>query len=406
MSSFEESFICYKAGAFKAGLLFGYLGLVTVLRNRILSASVPLGFTQTHWEKIQKDIRFEEIWDSEVFKATQQKTPSEIFSISENLRKQIEFWKNRRNDCAHSKDNQITSAYVEALYSFIRSNINKLVVNGNRNSLLQRIINYFDPSLTPPNQSLEPIIRDLPHAVASNDLESFLAEIFKFFDDSRNQTEKMLGSTSENKLKFINASFQFGTNQLKESCKNLLIADDSLIYSFIRGYSDKCGFLSGHPDRVRRVWHEFLFVKSHGNNFALMAALLRSGLVPDGEIEEMFECVLRKGITELPNAVDDLILIEKGFYKSLEKIALEKMPYFDWANNSRDLVIKYLTDYPITVEMARRIFSVFSSTNHPWHLAESLNDFFRINAAKKHEYIDITKVHNEIGIPDKIKSLN
>ena len=66
-------------------------------------------------------------WDSSAFDATQQQKPAPIFVVPDDLRRQVEFWKDRRNDCAHSKDNKITPAYVEALHAFIESNLNNIV---------------------------------------------------------------------------------------------------------------------------------------------------------------------------------------------------------------------------------------------------------------------------------------
>jgi len=45
-SCFEESFICYKVAAYKAALLFGYLGFLTTIRDRILQSRSPEGIPE------------------------------------------------------------------------------------------------------------------------------------------------------------------------------------------------------------------------------------------------------------------------------------------------------------------------------------------------------------------------
>lgn len=37
----KEGIICYKAGAYRAGLLFSYLGFEKVIKNRLLDAKRP-----------------------------------------------------------------------------------------------------------------------------------------------------------------------------------------------------------------------------------------------------------------------------------------------------------------------------------------------------------------------------
>ena len=50
-SCFNESFICYKAGAYKAALLFAYSGFLMILKDRILISNPPTGFEEGRWRK-------------------------------------------------------------------------------------------------------------------------------------------------------------------------------------------------------------------------------------------------------------------------------------------------------------------------------------------------------------------
>jgi hypothetical protein len=126
-SCYEESFICYKVAAYKAALLFGYLGFLTTIRDRILQSRSPQGIPEDRWTKIQKDVSNHALWDAATFDATQHKNPAPIFAIDQELRDQVKFWKDRRNDCAHSKQNQIIAAHCEAFYAFVRSTLNRFI---------------------------------------------------------------------------------------------------------------------------------------------------------------------------------------------------------------------------------------------------------------------------------------
>jgi hypothetical protein len=55
-SCFEESFICYKVGAYKAALLFGYLGFLSTIRDRILQSRPPQGVLEKRWTEIQNKV--------------------------------------------------------------------------------------------------------------------------------------------------------------------------------------------------------------------------------------------------------------------------------------------------------------------------------------------------------------
>jgi hypothetical protein len=63
LSSFDESFICFKVGAYKASLLFAYLGFMNVIRDRIVAAPPPTGITPGYWSGIQANAKSPETWE-------------------------------------------------------------------------------------------------------------------------------------------------------------------------------------------------------------------------------------------------------------------------------------------------------------------------------------------------------
>ena len=199
-SCFSESFICFKVGAYKAALLFAYLGFFGVLRTRILAAQPPTGFTAAHWTSIQNKVRNAETWDKSIFEATQQVNPGQVFIVSPDLRGQVTYWKDRRNDCAHSKQNKIVAAHVEAFFAFVESNLSKFAVNGSRPAITARIFNHYNPSLTPPNQQIAPLIQEITHAVPIAELGDFTNDLATAFDNNRSAIEVALNKPSANKL--------------------------------------------------------------------------------------------------------------------------------------------------------------------------------------------------------------
>jgi hypothetical protein len=85
----------------------------------------------------------------------------------------------------------------------------------------------------------------------------------------------------------------------------------------------------------------FLFVGGR-DDFSLLAAMLRAGLIPPAEHEEAFLHLLRKGVAFVPNNLDHRTLKERGFYTCLEKFLTENHLFsnFDWANTTKALVIQ------------------------------------------------------------------
>lgn len=137
---YRDSIICYKSGAYRASLLFSYLGFMTTLKERMISSNKPNLFPQGEWDLIIKKIQNEDTWESAIFDATQQqgkidqttkaRTKDPIFNLNDNLRIQIKYWKDRRNDCAHYKDNIIDTFHVESFWAFIESNLPKITIEG------------------------------------------------------------------------------------------------------------------------------------------------------------------------------------------------------------------------------------------------------------------------------------
>jgi len=406
-SSFDESFICFKVGAYKASLLFAYLGFMNVIRDRIIAAPAPTGITPQHWAGIQSNAKGPETWEKVVFDVIQQKQPSPVFDVPEDLRNQVKYWKDRRNDCAHSRQNKIIAAHVESLYAFIESNLGKFAVNGSRSEMLKRILDYFNPSLTSPNESITPIIHDLLNALTITDYPSFITEAVSELEKVQGNVPTLLGMGNPSVTKFLGACFKNGTDELRDACRIGLFTNDVLLVDFLREYPDKVYILQNQPQKVRLIWHQHLFGKFH-NNFSLLNSLLRASLIPHDQIEEAISLAIKASVSYLPSDVDLQTLIQHGYYVLLEKMIIEgkQMTYFDWANNNKELIVKYLSENTISRGIAGAIYDAFNGSHYAWHLGEYLNRFFDQNPNKKAEYLAHIGGDPDIGVPRAIPSLS
>ncbi len=398
-SSLDESFICFKVGAYKASLLFAYLGFMNIIRDRIIAAPPPTDFTLDYWVGIQARAKKPETWDKVVFDTVQQKKPAPIFAVPDDIRDQVKYWKDRRNDCAHSKQNKIIAAHVESLYAFIESNLGKFAVNGSRPEMIKRILDYFNPSLTSPNELLTPIIHDLLNALTSAEYPSFITEIISKLEKA--QSTIFLGMGNPDVIKFLGACFKDGTDELRDACKISLDTNIVLLIDFLREHPDKVYILQNQPQKVRLIWHDHLFERSR-SDFSLLSSLLRASLIPQDQVEEAISLAVGASAIHLPPDVDLQTLIQYGYYAVLESMIVDKrrMTNFDWANNNKELIIKYLSENVISRGVADAIYDAFKNSEHfAWHLADYLNLFFSENPNKKAEYLAHIGGDPYIGAP-------
>src|ERR1700674_801875 len=234
-SCFEESFICYKVGAYKAGLLFGYLGFLTTVRDRILQSQPPQGIQPTHWTVLQKGISNHSSWDGATFDTTQQQNPAPIFAIDQELRDQVKYWKDRRNDCAHSKENQIVAAHCESFYSFVRSTLNRFFVGSSLESLKQKLRDFFDPTLTPAGAPIQGLVEDVGSFLSGHDLSRFVSEAFETVEREERLREFFLTEAiSSTAQSFLTGLLRRGSNDVQDATARFITEDRKRCYNFLR----------------------------------------------------------------------------------------------------------------------------------------------------------------------------
>lgn len=383
-SILEESLICYRSQAWRSALLMSYVGFLTIVKDRILNATIPNGFPETAWAQRGRDLRNPDKWDANTFSCTQQRAPAEIFIISDDLRHQVEFWKNRRNDCAHSKPNLITAGHVESFYSFLISNASKFVVNGSRNSLFALIQDHFNPDKTPLDAPINNIISMLNNSVEQAELNDFLTEVFTWFDQNMSHYEQITGSISSNKIKFIDGIFNFGSNFTRAATLTALLSSPDLVVAILRRNNQFSNELSGRDQLIRSIWRGHLFTRGM-NDFSVLCSLINNGLIPIAQHNEVFERIFSIDIQ--PNEIERLTLYSNGFGAFIRrKIDNHVFRNFHEANRAKKHIVGYLSRIILDRELCIILHDDFEHQYVADELANALNNYFSENTEKVSEY--------------------
>jgi hypothetical protein len=382
----KESIVCHKASAYRAGFLFSYLFFQTVLKERILSAKKPDDVPVAKWSAIIQNLRNDDKWDEEVYEAVKRGPGSwVIFNLTDDLRQQVTYWKNRRNDCAHAKTNGIQASHVESFWSFIQYSLPKFVVNGGKAALLEKVRMHFDITLTAPNTDFEYITREIVHSIYEHDYKEFIVELNQLLGDT------FFDSSYESERKISFWLRLFGLNEaFDKTLIEYLLENEKLYNAILKNDSSKVVYFRGHHQFIRKLWFDGKIEPS------ILAALLRNDLIPVDQQEEAIVNIVNSHQRVYPEIIqeeDMNILIAKGLPTIFKRIAFEErnISSFEWANHAkRWLVVWYIKKYGVDETIVWSLSITFTG-DHPWHLRDALKEVFSEDPTLKDSFIRIAQ---------------
>jgi hypothetical protein len=400
MTAFEEAVTCYKANANRAALLFSYLGFNLTLRSRILAAARPEDVPEGEWKnQIQANLKKESSWDKTVFDCVN-RTNRRVFDIPDDVRRQVEYWKDRRNDCAHYKRNEISAAHVESFWGFVRSQLNHIVPHGSRADALNRIQDFFDRSITPPDTPIEPLVRRIAESVRARERTDFFDDVYSVFTDDKG---RLLGSERRNLTTLYGAILDSSDDSLRDALLEHLSAHPRSLVLVLRARPKRVSALNGRSTLIRKLWRKHLF-SGDSDDLALFSWFLRSGLVPDSQVGEAIDHVIPRLRSSTPS--DDTVqeLRNVNFWSQFEAYGFErtKIDDFDWGKPNADLIRWYVANHPISEEMARAIVTV-GQPPYPFEVHRVMCELFEESSDKLTEFREVCNEH-DIRVPDGIFS--
>ncbi len=382
----QESVICYKHGAFRASLLFSYLAFITFLKETIIQSKKPDFIPQGRWDNIQNELQDDDKWEKRVFDELSNSS-SPLFNIKEDIRQQIKYWKDRRNDCAHFKSNEIESHHVESFWSFLKSNLNKTTIEGGKANLIKKFANHFDSTKTPPNTDFTHLVNEIENAVELNEFAEFISELenildpIGFFDrDVQTLFSKIL------ELCPAQYNEQFVKN-LKESNKDI---------ELITSFPDKINLMNYNQTELRELWKKRVIHKHNDRfMFEIYAALLRNNLIPRNQKKEAMEVLFDKYEqtrhhipmdANVKSAIANLELEEIIYTKVFKD---DRLGSFMWVNSKCDLIVFYIENFSLKKNVVQKLCEMFDYSKYSWWLRDAIIRVFENNPQKKTEFHEI-----------------
>ncbi|MEE4562775.1 MULTISPECIES: hypothetical protein [Paenibacillus] len=400
----QEAIICYKGSAYKASLLFSYLFFQTVLKYRIVTAKIPEDIL-TSDDKLRKtldNIDDEDKWDKAVFDVSNRQQEPRLFKINEDLRNQLNYWRNRRNDCAHAKSNIIEASTVESFWYFLQSNLPKFYFNGGRSDMLEKIKVHFTISKTPEQESPESIIEEIPVSMPESEYKKFLQELKEMLERGYG-----LGNAfDDQKMRFWRCLFNIQGDFVEQVIHFLMEDENTNLFRAILNYDpSSIQFFRGNAQFIRSFWYT---VGLHSNVRAIIA-LIRQHLIPADQINESIKHLIASQAIIEPDELSSeefRYLLENDFVSILKDYAFigGNISSFDWANHhKKNAIIWYFKKYGFDKDVVQALYNTFSNeSRHPWHLRDAIRLMFRITPELQEQYVTVCEEFEVSVVPKLI----
>lgn len=259
------------------------------------------------------------------------------------MRQQAIYWKNRRNDCAHSKRNIITDVHVESFWYFLKANLNQFVLPGSQSSLINEIKNHFDTNYTAEDKPFNNLISEAILIIDQSNVVSFVSRLFEMFEE-----ERPIGLfTNERELEFIE-SLILADRTISRELTEKITQSEVIYLAFIEGRPSRLQHFLQYEEIIRKTWRVHLF-KGSKVSLPLLASLLRFNVIPADSRIRLYLKIITKGFDINIRESDFEVLLEKGFMQQLRQSLFFEhhemgmlLNDFEWANKNVRIALYYL----------------------------------------------------------------
>lgn len=383
----NDAIRCYRHDIARPALMLSYIAFIQAVRNNLLNSEMPSGFKKKRWDVCMTNLRNEGKWDSEVVDCIKKKANGTndpaFFELPDTLRDDVCFWRNRRNDCAHYKDSEITLSHVAAFWVFMMDNYNKFTPIG---SLMQSVNDYkrhYNLSITPRDASTDKIFKRLCLAIKTeDDLLLFLRETdscMEYEEQVRLLHDLLMNERHKGKV----ISLLIGKFKRLKMYLALKPTDVSVI-------------LGNNPEMTRKFWYDDFNLFASCTN--VYVEMLRAKMIRQGEIKESLEMLLKheykRNAFHVDSPEDFNVLKENGLYDIFIEEYLSKEFVCDNPSEKcykTDFYISLIQRGGITDKLIKALSESIKGT-FPYTLTNRLKDkIFNDEKSKKQYYDSIEK---------------
>ena len=379
-----------------------------------MKSAKPLGYTDAEWLKTLKNTQNEDVWDAAVFDLIKKGptvsgstiTKAAPLNIPDSVRIQFDYWRTQRNVCAHYKVDPFLRAHVEAFYGFISHWLLKISGKGGLAAMIEKLEDFCDPSKTPDNADLNPVIDAIPQYVSPAEYTEFLKNGIKVFAHSyrRDPIDFVISILGRNHGHFVNIrSEMLAIIRSKDRLRRWLLEKDARYVLDI--YET--------PDEIRTFWYDEIHDLS-SNRLNVIAILLEAGKIPEDQKEEAFSRILSNMKSQdrgLDNSSEETIavLLRNGYFDQFVNTYLtpEEMnstyasQLSQWCYKT-NFFITHLVKANMSKDLIDRLLDCFGSgKNVPYTIQDRLRDeLWRDNQYQfKDRFVKIAR-ENGMNIPD------
>jgi hypothetical protein len=424
---FEEALLCYAIGAYRAALVFSYLGVLRSVAHRLSNSTRPSNCKEKLWNNIQAKLREDADWEVAAFESLLKVQPASLFLLDEDIRQQFTYWRGRRNDAAHDRTNEISAPHVESLWMFFRSNYMKLIVAGGREGLLERFRRHFDESYTPPGADISSLVAEIPVAVRVQEYGDFLLQLLALTEggswqvassepiEQGSEDEEDFVELSEKGEQLLRTIQKLDNPRVLQALRDKLRDDSRLLLGVLLSSPSFASLFEGNHNFIRRLWHYWLplrrrqyFTYPISRSLGVLAYMLRSELIPKAQHGDAIRRSFSRIVDFYPHQQydDDVLdaLAPFGFWEVVRREGFGQRGH--WLPNNIWLGVEYLLRHEVDKDVARAFADLVpegtevddsylrgSNFDEPEN-AYDLRHFFELNSGKLDEIERVAGAHN------------
>lgn len=376
---FNDAIRCFRNGIARPALILSYIAFIQAVRDNLLNSDRPEGFNEPKWNACMNKLRQENAWDDQVITCIKYRDKPAYFELADSLRDDVCYWRNRRNDCAHYKDSEITLSHVSAFWVFLMDNYNKFTPIGSIEQSINDYKRHFDISLTPKGCRTDKIFKRLCLAIKTDDdLVRFLKETYSLMGHGEQclLLHKMLSQ-----------------NALRKNVVTLLKAEMKKMRMYLAFFPSDVSLVLGDDIKmIRKLWFDGLQLSYHF--ISIYAEMLRARMIPKEEIKESLElllrCAYRNNSFLLDKEGDFKVLFDNGFYDIfLDEYLMKDNVCFNPGEkcHKTDFYIQIISKGGITDKLVS-ILADAATSSFPYTLMARLKGEIFSNEENKQKYLE------------------